>query len=101
MVMIPGSISNDLAMPVIPLGMTFHDVQPIPVGPPIPCAPCVEPPVMMMWPPGVALFQTKLTTFLQDRKEPLLVKIRAEKAFSDALGAELKAAVLEFKQTYR
>ena len=28
-------------------------------------------------------------------------KIRSEKAFSDALTAELKAAVTEFKQTYR
>ena len=46
-------------------------------------------------------FQIKLTTFLEDRKEPLLAKIRAEKAFSDALGAELKAAIAEFKQTYR
>jgi len=31
----------------------------------------------------------------------LLGKIRAEKAFSDALAAELKAALTEFKQTYR
>jgi hypothetical protein len=28
-------------------------------------------------------------------------KIRAEKAISDAIAAELKAAVTEFKQTYR
>ena len=46
-------------------------------------------------------FQNKLTDFLTTRKEPLLVKIRAEKAFSDALAAELKAAVTEFKQSYR
>jgi hypothetical protein len=31
----------------------------------------------------------------------LLTKIRTEKAFSDALAAELKASVTEFKQTYR
>ena len=46
-------------------------------------------------------FQNKLTQFLQDRKAPLMEKIRMEKAFSDALGAELKAAVIEFKQSYR
>ena len=46
-------------------------------------------------------FQNKLTQFLQDRKAPLMEKIRNEKAFSDALSAELKAAVVEFKQSYR
>ncbi|HMJ92116.1 MAG TPA: F0F1 ATP synthase subunit alpha [Candidatus Acidoferrum sp.] len=46
-------------------------------------------------------FQTKLTDFLSSRKGPLMEKIRVEKAFSDALAAELKAAVTEFKQTYR
>jgi len=46
-------------------------------------------------------FQTKLTQFLQDRKTALVEKIRAEKAFSDALAGELRAAVTEFKQTYR
>ncbi len=46
-------------------------------------------------------FQTKLTDFLSSRKGPLMEKIRIEKAFSDALAAELKAAVTEFKQTYR
>ncbi len=46
-------------------------------------------------------FQNKLTQFLQDRKPTTLDKIRTEKAFSDALAAELKAAVLEFKQSYR
>jgi hypothetical protein len=30
-----------------------------------------------------------------------MAKIRNEKAISDALGAELKAAVTEFKPTYR
>ncbi|HTI97547.1 MAG TPA: F0F1 ATP synthase subunit alpha [Dongiaceae bacterium] len=46
-------------------------------------------------------FQTKLTDFLTTRKGDLLAKVRAEKAVSDALAGELKAAVTEFKQTYR
>jgi F-type H+/Na+-transporting ATPase subunit alpha len=46
-------------------------------------------------------FQIKLSQFLEDRKGPLLEKVRAEKAFSDALAGEMKAAVSEFKQTYR
>src|SRR5580658_3544546 len=46
-------------------------------------------------------FQAKLTEYLTSRKTALMDKIRAEKAFSDALTAELKAAVTEFKQTYR
>ena len=46
-------------------------------------------------------FQAKMTDFLSTRKAELLGKIRAEKAFSDPLAAELKAAITEFKQTYR
>ena len=46
-------------------------------------------------------FQAKLTEFLSTRKAALLGKIRAEKAVSDALATELKAAVTEFKQSYR
>ena len=46
-------------------------------------------------------FQNKVTDFLSTRKTELMGKIRAEKAFSDALAAELKAALVEFKQTYR
>jgi F-type H+-transporting ATPase subunit alpha len=45
-------------------------------------------------------FQAKLTDFLATRKTDLLAKIRSEKAISDALAAELKAAVTEFKPTY-
>jgi F-type H+-transporting ATPase subunit alpha len=45
-------------------------------------------------------FQTKLTDFLGTRKADLLLKIRTEKAISDALAADLKAAVTEFKQSY-
>jgi F-type H+/Na+-transporting ATPase subunit alpha len=46
-------------------------------------------------------FQAKLTDFLATRKTDLMTKIRTEKAFSDALAAELKAAITEFKQSYR
>src|SRR5687767_14831339 len=46
-------------------------------------------------------FQAKMTDFLSTRKTELMGKIRAEKAFSDSLAAELKAALAEFKQTYR
>ena len=46
-------------------------------------------------------FQNKMTDFLNTRKAALLEKIRAEKAINDALAAELKAAVTEFKQSYR
>ncbi|MEN9674618.1 MAG: hypothetical protein RIS76_514 [Verrucomicrobiota bacterium] len=46
-------------------------------------------------------FQAKLTEFLSTRKAALLGKVRTEKAVSDALAIELKAAVTEFKQSYR
>ena len=46
-------------------------------------------------------FQNKLTDFLTTRKEPLLLRLRKEMAINDALGADLKAAVTEFKQSYR
>ncbi len=46
-------------------------------------------------------FQLKLTDFLTTRKGSFLEKVRAEKAFGDALAAELKTAVTEFKSTYR
>ena len=46
-------------------------------------------------------FQTKLTDYLTSRKVELLGKIAKEKALSDALKADLKAAVTEFKQTYK
>jgi len=45
--------------------------------------------------------QNKLTEYLTTRKSQLTVKIAKEKALSDALTAELKAAVTEFKQTYK
>jgi F-type H+/Na+-transporting ATPase subunit alpha len=46
-------------------------------------------------------FQAKLSDFLATRKADLMTKIRAEKAFSDALAGELKTAITEFKQSYR
>jgi F-type H+-transporting ATPase subunit alpha len=46
-------------------------------------------------------FQAKLTSFLTGRKAALLGKIAKEKELSDLLTADLKAAVTEFKQTYR
>src|SRR5712671_2648732 len=46
-------------------------------------------------------FQTKLTDYLTSRKADLMSRISKEKALSDALIAELKATVTEFKQTYK
>src|SRR5580698_395615 len=46
-------------------------------------------------------FQGKLTDYLTSRKAELMGKILKEKALSDALTADLKAAVTEFKQTYK
>jgi F-type H+/Na+-transporting ATPase subunit alpha len=46
-------------------------------------------------------FQGKLTDYLSSRKTELMGKIAKEKALSDALIADLKAAVTEFKQTYK
>jgi F-type H+-transporting ATPase subunit alpha len=46
-------------------------------------------------------FQAKLTDFLTTRKTALLDKIRAEKAIGDAIAAELKSALGEFKASYR
>ena len=46
-------------------------------------------------------FQKKLADYLSSRKAELMGKISKEKALSDALTADLKAAVTEFKQTYK
>ncbi|MBM3878345.1 MAG: F0F1 ATP synthase subunit alpha [Verrucomicrobia bacterium] len=46
-------------------------------------------------------FQAKLTDYLASRKEALLQQIQAKKTLDDALSAELKGALTEFKQTYR
>jgi F-type H+-transporting ATPase subunit alpha len=45
-------------------------------------------------------YQTKATEYLSTRKTELLRKIGVEKAVSDALAAELKAAFTEFNPTY-
>jgi F-type H+/Na+-transporting ATPase subunit alpha len=46
-------------------------------------------------------FQNKLTEYFTTRKGQLLAKIGREKALSDALNTELKAAADEFKQTWK
>src|SRR6202167_40415 len=46
-------------------------------------------------------FQFKLSDYLGSRKSALMDKIRNEKAISDAIAADLKAAVTQFKQSYR
>ena len=46
-------------------------------------------------------WQIKFGDYLATRKTALLEKIRAEKAVSDPLAAELKTAVTDFKQSYR
>jgi F-type H+-transporting ATPase subunit alpha len=46
-------------------------------------------------------FQAKLTDFLTTRKPDLLLRIEEEKALSDALQADLKAATDEFSQTWQ
>ncbi|HSV22053.1 MAG TPA: F0F1 ATP synthase subunit alpha [Xanthobacteraceae bacterium] len=46
-------------------------------------------------------FQNRLTEYLSMRKTELLRKIENEKALTDALAAELKAAADEFKQTWK
>ncbi len=46
-------------------------------------------------------FQTQLTEYLTSRKADLMASVAREKAMSDALTSSLKAAVTEFKQTYK
>jgi F-type H+-transporting ATPase subunit alpha len=46
-------------------------------------------------------FQNRLTEFLSSRKAELLSRIAKEKAMSDAITNDLKAAITEFKQTYK
>src|SRR5438132_6568025 len=46
-------------------------------------------------------FQSKLADYLTSRKADLMARIAKEKALSDALTADLKAAIAEFKQTYK
>jgi hypothetical protein len=42
-----------------------------------------------------------MTDYLTSRKAELMTRIAKEKALSDALIVDLKAAVTEFKQTYK
>ena len=46
-------------------------------------------------------FQAKLSDYLVSRKAELMGRISKEKALSDALTNDLKAAITEFKQTYK
>lgn len=46
-------------------------------------------------------FQTKLVEFVTTRKPELVSKLIREKAVTDPIAAELKAAVTDFKQSYR
>lgn len=46
-------------------------------------------------------FQATLTDYLVSRKADLMGRISKEKALSDTLTADLKAAIAEFKQTYK
>jgi F-type H+-transporting ATPase subunit alpha len=46
-------------------------------------------------------FQNRLADYLSSRKGELMTRIAREKALSDALSADLKTAVTEFKQTYK
>ena len=46
-------------------------------------------------------FQAQLTDYLLNRKSDLVNRIGAEKSLNDALAADLKATITEFKQTYK
>ncbi len=46
-------------------------------------------------------FQGKLSDYLTSRKSELISRIAKERALSDAIAADLKTVVTEFKQTYK
>jgi len=46
-------------------------------------------------------FQHKLTDFMTTRKTELMTRIAMEKELNDVTVNDLKAAVAEFKQTYK
>jgi F-type H+-transporting ATPase subunit alpha len=46
-------------------------------------------------------FQAKLTDFLLNRKADLMGRLGKERALNDALTADLKATITEFKETYK
>jgi F-type H+-transporting ATPase subunit alpha len=49
----------------------------------------------------VKAFQKQLSEFMSTRKNALLEKVRNEKAITDAIATELKAALAEFKTSFR
>jgi hypothetical protein len=59
---IPVSIASDLTLPFIPPPITIHDFVAVPPAPAPPVCMAIESPVAVMWGPGFALFQNKLTT---------------------------------------
>ena len=65
-------------------------------SPPVPACPVHKKPV-----DKIKDAQAKMTEYLTSRKGPLMSRIEKEKALNDSLIAELKAAVTEFKQTYK
>ncbi len=46
-------------------------------------------------------FQAKLADYLTSRKTELMRRVAKERALNDALTADLKTAVTEFKQTFK
>jgi len=46
-------------------------------------------------------FQTRLADYLTNRKSDMMARIAKEKALNDAMIADLKAVVTEFKQTFK
>ncbi len=46
-------------------------------------------------------FQTKLVDYLTNRKAELISRVQKEKALTDPITNDLKAAITEFKQTYK
>ena len=70
---IPVSIASDMTLPFVPPPITIHDYVPPPPQPPPPVPLCmaIESPVAIMWGPGFALFQNKLTTTVTHQALPL------------------------------
>ncbi len=46
-------------------------------------------------------FQTKLSDYINSRKPELVTRMQKERAVTDPIAADLKAAITEFKQSYR
>lgn len=58
---IPLSIASDMTLPFLPPPITTHDFVPIPPAPAPPVCMAIESPVAILWGPGFALFQNKIT----------------------------------------